>query len=302
MASDLAKIISERRRVLQNPDAYADELEELASLRTARHALENPYAYSDEVERFSAPINRFDGLNSRSPRPRATSKDHSWTDSEIEALARALHRELWERRHELFPERPAASLVDYLDPVVALRSKGFTVTAADALGKMFADGSETNVAGLIDLQSKEMLLSSGFSLPETRYTAAHELGHALMHKFAGMHRDRPLDGSRRSKDVREREADKFAAFFLMPLRLLTAQFEAVFGQAPFRVTEETRFALAGAVANHVHWKPRNLRELSRVLAAAPQFNGRQLEPMHRQFRVSKESLAIRTEELGLVAL
>ena len=55
-----------------------------------------------------------------------------------------------------------------------------------------------------------------FSLETIKFTIAHELGHALLHPNMVLHRDRPMDGSKslQSKDYKELQANKFAAYFL----------------------------------------------------------------------------------------
>src|SRR5690606_37085640 len=108
--------------------------------------------------------------------------------------------------------------------------------------------------GLIDKQSRQVLLSSGLPPTVRNFTAAHELGHALMHEFEGMHRDKPLDGSSTNNNPQEGEAERFAAYFLMPEKLLRKAFEQSFGMAPFLLNDETRFALSGAIPNQ-RWAP-----------------------------------------------
>ena len=83
-----------------------------------------------------------------------------------------------------------------------------------------------------------------------RFTAAHELGHALLHNIDMAHRDRGLDGSSiPSRAPIEVEADKFAAYFLMPKQFVTDAFEVRFGEIPFAITTDTSHRL-----NEVHPK------------------------------------------------
>jgi len=300
MAKTLEEAISARRRVLQNQYAYVNELEEIAALKAARHAYENPYAYADELDRLNRTIGRFDGIDTGSASSALSLKARPRTDKEIELLARQVQIQIWERRSELFPDFMSRSPVDMLDPVAALRLLGYKVDIADALGYLPGTTRPLNVAGLIDKPNRQVLLSGGFSTAVRNFTAAHELGHAVMHEFSGMHRDKPLDGSSGSLDPQEREAEKFAAFFLMPQKLVSRTFEQVFGGTPFELNDDTRFALSGALPNPARWQPKSLRDLTRLLSSASRFNGSNIVPLGNQFRVSREAMAIRLEQLALV--
>ena len=61
-------------------------------------------------------------------------------------------------------------------------------------------------------------VSNKFSKEVQNFTAAHELGHAILHEQAILHRDIPVDsiGKRVVRDRVEIEADTFATYFLMP--------------------------------------------------------------------------------------
>jgi hypothetical protein len=138
--------------------------------------------------------------------------------------------------------------------------------------------------------------------PDVRYfTAAHELGHVLLHPaLKEAHRDRPLDGAAVAKEPREREADRFAAIYLMPSRLLTTRFVDIYKMTPFELSESTAFALWGNSAGLRRSKVSSKRDLSLILATAERFNGRQVVSLSQQFKVSPTAIAIRIEELGLV--
>jgi Zn-dependent peptidase ImmA (M78 family) len=300
VANTLEQAISVRRRILGNPYAFLDELEEIAELKAIRHASENPYAYADELDRLSRGISRFDGIETASPVRPLLTRARRRTNEQIENLARQLHVQIWERRSELFADFMSRNPVDMLDPIAALKLLGYTVDLADALGQLPGAGRASNVAGLIDKSNRQVLLSSGFPAAIRNFTAAHELGHASMHDLVGMHRDKPMDGSSGSADPQEREAEKFAAYFLMPQKLVRRMFERTFGSAPFELNDDTRFALSGAVADSTRWQPKSVRELARLLSSTSRFNGSNIVPFAVQFGVSREAMAIRLEQLGLV--
>ncbi|HVX56095.1 MAG TPA: ImmA/IrrE family metallo-endopeptidase [Candidatus Saccharimonadales bacterium] len=65
------------------------------------------------------------------------------------------------------------------------------------------------------------------------FTAAHELGHYLLHDFDDVHVDRDFkvwlrsDASSKGTDVEEKEANLFAAELLMPARFLKRDVEKI---------------------------------------------------------------------------
>ncbi len=149
----------------------------------------------------------------------------------IEQSARKLQRELWQRRAELWPDGVPSDPAKLLDPEVAFRLIGFHYELAETLGQFSNENGTFEVAGIIDRPSRRVQNSRQLPLETRAFTAAHELGHALLHEGIRMHRDRPLDGSQQERSRRDRvefEADKFASFFLMPEKLLRARFHQLF--------------------------------------------------------------------------
>lgn len=65
------------------------------------------------------------------------------------------------------------------------------------------------------------------------FTAAHELGHFLLHDFDDIHVDRQFkvwlrsEASSQGTDIEEKEANLFAAELLMPVRFLTRDVEKI---------------------------------------------------------------------------
>jgi hypothetical protein len=309
MKKTLMQAISDRRRILGNQLAYVTEIDEAYELKAAKKSSQCPYAYEEQLEQLNRPISRFDSIDltnsSKGPSNRGHSKNQRQrSDLEIEALARDVLTQIWKKRESLFPDARTLRPIDFVDPDTALRMYGYTVQTVGALGQHALESNRlANVAGILDAPSRQVLLSSGFPSNVRNYTAAHELGHVVMHEFVAVHRDKPLDAIRQGVNPQEREADKFAAYFLMPSKLVRTAFEAVFGVGPFVLNEETRFALGGSIPGHANnWHPKNLRELSSALSVADRFNGQTFVSLVNQFRVSKTAMAIRLEELGLVAL
>ncbi len=134
-----------------------------------------------------------------------------------------------------------------------------------------------------------------------RFTTAHELGHALLHKQAGLHRDRPVDGpAAKQRSSTEMEADKFASCFLMPEKLVKKRFASLFGTERFVLDDAAMFMLKAGGVTDFDEKSISLRKLSRALASIQSYNGRHVDSLASQFHVSIEAMAIRLEELNLI--
>jgi len=282
--------LSKRRFVLSNPYAHIEQLLESMSfadrIRESRINLQNPYAYLDGNGEFSA-------LQSSVDRPeRIAFKD-------IEELAKGLQRRLWSERSKFWPDNIPTDPVQVLDPSIASRMVGFDFEFVDSLG-VFTDRAEKiGVAGLIDRSTNTIKISRDFLPPVRTFTAAHELGHAILHPGMSLHRDRAFDGTRVRRDRVELEADKFATYFLLPEKLVRKIFLDRFLTSQFVLCEDTAFALLlKSAADAARFK--NRRALSRKLASSTQYNGRNFYSLAEYFNVTVETMAIRLEELSLV--
>lgn len=164
-----------------------------------RRRLQNPWAYLDGSGAFTEAadepsdidacvpviaINRIVGPGKRARR---------YTKSEIAALVRKLQMELWSHRTEIFGSAKEDHPDDVLDPMMALKAIGFRVSVSEMLGQYSDDGDQFEVAGIIDGPNRKAYLSRNFSPQVRRFTAAHELGHAILHGGVGLHRDRAVD-------------------------------------------------------------------------------------------------------------
>jgi hypothetical protein len=238
-------------------------------------------------------------------RPTRTRRhNHRVTDQQIEARARALHIELWRHRREIWGDDAPNDPWQILDPVKALQWKGFRVRyRAGGLGRMHWGRQVIEVAGLIDPVSRTVDISTVPPPVEQAYTLAHELGHVTLESMGtGVHRDRALNGEALDRAPDERAADKFAASFLMPQRLVRELFTAHFLTDCFELNDDTAFALRAAAVEAVRDEFPTLRDLSRHLASTNRYNGKFFPSLAERFKVSVGAMAIRLEELGLVRL
>lgn len=260
----------------------------------SRRLLENPYAYHDEYGSFSAlpPHVQTEVSQDR----------HRFIETEIELKAKELQKLIWKNRKQIWGADIPNNPIDMLDPSIAFGLMGYDYELDETLGQYLSKGQQVEVAGLIDSSSKRVRVSRRFSSEVRVFTAAHELGHAVLHEARGLHRDRSLDGTALSHDAIETEANKFATYFLMPEKLVRARFESQFATECFDLNEATVFALSGINLFDFQKNCLTLRDLSRILAKAEYYNGLYFTSLSNQFRVSPEAMAIRLEELGLLAV
>lgn len=268
-----------RRRLLQNPYAHIEQLEEL---RVAR-LHENPYLFVDRQS-----------VDSQAQACPSTAH----RVSTIEQLATNLQREIWGRRAELGALTDAHP-VDVLEAKYAAQVLGYGYSMRSSLGWITRGKDPIVAAGLIDNSKRIIQVATDVDPRVARFTSAHEIGHAVLHpQLTGLHRDRPLAGPVEHRNRVEYEADKFAAFFLMPCKLVTEHFLLRF-IAAFNLDEQTSFALLGKPPSSARRLLPTRRHTSRALAGATQFNGRNFVSLAEYFGVSVETMAIRLEELGL---
>jgi len=306
MTKFLSDRITEDRRLKQNPYAYLSDTGSYSAsveassndITKSRLLLENPYAHLNESGSFSALANDRNVCVDAFDMP--LKKNH-YSDIEIEQIARNLQVTMWHNRSQIWGDALPSNPMNVLDPIVALELAGYDCGIDETLGQFYSEGNLVEVAGTIDRQLKRVRISRQFPKNIRSFTAAHELGHALLHNTTKLHRDRPLDGASKSRDAIEFEADRFATFFLMPRKQVLNIFRRMFLTDRFYLNEDTSFAL-GYDYQALKNKCKSLRQLSRVLVSTERYNGVQFNSLVTQFRVSTEAMAIRLEELELIAI
>ena len=284
-------------------------------IAASRQLLGNPYAYLGEGGKFDAfPVAAHAQTQAMRALPEDLVRKYStqevaapakpkYSVIEIEQRARSLQAELWRDRDRIWPIATPTNPINVLDPFTALRLLGYDCELEETLGQFQSEGKQVEVAGTIDKGARQVRVSRQMQNTVRNFTAAHELGHALLHgSSTALHRDRPLDGALPSRKGIEFEADKFASFFLMPAKQVQAAFERFFLTDQFMLDEDSAFALRMGDYDTLKRKYRTLRQLSRLLAGAEHYNGVHFISLANQFLVSEEAMAIRLEELGLVEL
>jgi hypothetical protein len=277
------------------------------SVAARRRELGNPYAFLDDSGGFDTadldentlprlPLAKFSSI------AKVSGKNPI---SRIEQLAHEIQVGIWNYRQQIWPDGVPTDPVDLLDPSMALEAIGFNYSLSDSLGYFPDHRTGTKVAGYIDQCKKSVRISRHLPYETWRFTAAHELGHAILHNDVRMHRDRAIDGSvshASRRDQIEVEADKFASVFLMPEKLLRIRFKQIFMCERYALNHETSFALDPADVLKLNNKNITRRDLARILAKAERYNTRHVIPLFMQFKVSVEAMAIRIEELDLIEM
>jgi hypothetical protein len=310
------KQISESRALLENPYAHADgdgSFDAVANPIAAsaeqvaanRRLLENQYAHLDGAGRLSAVTPTPPSRTGATTRAKVPADVNNAGYKRIEDAAQKLRETIWYRRHELWPDGVPTDPVEMLDPAIGLRLIDFDYDLAETIGQLSTEYGTFEVAGIIDRPSRRVRISRQLPFKTRKFTAAHELGHAILHEGVLMHRDRSLDGSQQESGIRDKveiEADKFATFFLMPDKLVKARFRQAFLCDKFVISEATTFALDPSDSFKLLSGKKSLREVARILANATTYNGRHFPSLADQFHVSVAAMAIRLEELGLLAV
>lgn len=223
------------------------------------------------------------------------------SDIDIEANVIRLQRLIWKYRTKIWKKNVPKHPLEILKPSMVLKKTlGYEYAIVD-LENVQTENRESNVAGIIDQPNKLVLISDKFNRSTQNFTAAHELGHAILHKQAIMHRDRPQDGATTGKrDNEEFQADRFATYFLMPKKQVEKIFEELFLTSKFVINENSAFNLTKDSPTKLKSSCKNLRGLSRKLASAETYNNEHFKSISELFGVSVETMAIRLEELVLL--
>jgi Zn-dependent peptidase ImmA (M78 family) len=220
-------------------------------------------------------------------------------DSEIETLARRIQNALWTYQDFIWQTDSPVNLLGVLKPEKVIQLLKFAFHKVNTLG---VNESNEEIAGIINNREFTIHISSKYAPEIVNYTTAHELGHALLHDQHELHRDIPLDGSEnvRNRSIVERQADKFAAYFLMPAKTVKQLFQEFFQTEQFQINENTSRMLANCSPTELRKIVRNQRDLSRLIAKSEFYNIRPFRSLSKIFNVSIEAMAIRLEELDLI--
>jgi formiminotetrahydrofolate cyclodeaminase len=224
------------------------------------------------------------------------------SNSELEEIVRRLQNMLWLQRGKIWKNQTFQSPLELLKPEIVLKKViGYSFLQSNSLGFYEQDGDRFEIAGDIDKSKKLVRISGRFSLETQNFTAAHELGHSILHKQTVLHRDKPIDGPRTApKSLEEFQADKFATYFLMPGKIVEETFFQLFEMQKFIINENSVTAIGAKSIQFLREKCQNLRGLGRLVASLELYAGKPFKSLSEIFGVSVETMAIRLEELQLI--
>lgn len=219
----------------------------------------------------------------------------------IEKEARRLQVEIWTRR-DLHYRFGAPDIPTLFDPRNVADHCGLYFDTRDRLDTDYAGGGEA--AGIWQRDRSTVLVSTKYSFETQRFTAGHEIGHFILHPQVGdrtLHRELAVDGPRAHRPPLEKEADHFSACLLMPRNAVIKEFDARFGtKHPLVLTETVAYHLK-MDPGLLFSQPRGSPLFAEAVARAQQFDRGRFKSLANYFGVSVRAMAIRLDELGLVA-
>ena len=164
-----------------------------------------------------------------------------------------------------------------------------------------------DIAGFLERHQK--LVGIVTSNPQTaqRFTLAHEIGHYMLHTSCLSFRDRSLSAPDASagRPVEEREADAFAAEFLIPRKHLTRVFHQSFGEVQelHAFDPELKEAIPISAMKRIsedQWLRYSPLEKGRIFSRLRAFKGKIFPPLADRFNVSPTAVSIQLLQTGLL--
>jgi len=232
--------------------------------------------------------------------------------AEVESMdKKTIQREAAKLRNDVLQDvrsrNPRAkNAKQYLHPKYAFEMLGVTYEECPDLDlELRVDGEQMRfkrsvIAGCLDRPNRTVATSERSPPAERRFTAGHELGHWVLHKDEIEHRDRPVD-VRSPRPRREREADEFAAAYLMPLKWVAKDLERRFGSQPVNVdenlawwldqTDHERLLVPNADADF---------ERAKAIAICTNVGAGHFCSLADEYSVSATAMALRLLELDLI--
>jgi Zn-dependent peptidase ImmA (M78 family) len=208
---------------------------------------------------------------------------------------------MWNYKDLIWKKKTPSNPFEILDPKKFIELLNYAFNEAETLG--FNELGE-DIAGIINNENDVISISKMYPLEIRNFTTAHELGHALLHDKLIIHRDKPIDkpDSLSTRPIEEKQADKFAACFLIPKKLLQKTFRELFQTDQLLINEETSFALDFKSDSELVEKVKDRRGFARLIAQTTLYASKPFSSLAERFNVSVEAMAIRLEELDLVKM
>ena len=213
----------------------------------------------------------------------------------IEKIVRTLQKKVW-----IYAGRPRGiAIKDLFSPERIAKFLGYYYDEKESVNDPL-DPKNTETAGIIDSRNKTILISYQFSTVVRLFTAAHEIGHAVLHPNGVYHRDKPKNGSiKYHRDIKEQEADYFAACLLMPRKTVLSYFENNFGRLPLAINTSTAFSLNPANPDSILNTKRG--DVEKYISSVTRYNSKKFDSLSEAFGVSPYAMSYRLEELKVIS-
>jgi len=226
--------------------------------------------------------------------------------------SRQLLIQLWMMRDQLWDDPPSAE--DLFPLPVEILIKGLLAIKYEepielpSLTSLTLKVSADETFGFMDRDSRRIVVPQNFKTEWRRFTAAHEVGHWVLHPKVKYHRDRPLTGAERNNAFlppEEQEANLFAAYLLMPSRTVRKYFERHFGDSidgrePNEELACYLSASAGQNIDAIDLAKRGPEYRGLLISQTSSYDGRRFIPLAARFGVSPTAMAIQLKDLQLV--
>jgi hypothetical protein len=216
----------------------------------------------------------------------------------IEKEARRVQFEVWSKRDLLWTTVPSVPAM--FDPMVVARVLDLEYEQRESIGAV--DYRNGHGAGVLNRRRRTISISTKFDYPTQRFTAAHEIGHFVLHPSVGdvvEHRDRPIYDMQGPRPQFEADADYFAACLLVPRKALTEEFERRFGtRKPLPFTSTVAFHVGLSMKDFETRRDRLM--FAKAVARTQSFDTHRFLSLADFFHVSASAMAIRLWECGLV--
>lgn len=220
--------------------------------------------------------------------------------SDLEKLAIDLQNTLWKFKDLVWKTNQPTNPIGVLKPEKVIKLLKYAYNEVTTIG--IEDLGSDEIAGQIDNNTDTITISKMYPKEVKNFTAAHEMAHAILHDDLILHRDIPLDKPIESykRPIKERQADKLAAYFLLPEKRVREIFKYIFKVDRIVVNEQSAYAIANCSLNELKKTIKSRRQLARHIAKSSFFNFTPHNSIHSIFNVSIEAMAIRLEELDLI--
>jgi hypothetical protein len=221
----------------------------------------------------------------------------------IRECARKLTIELWRLLQKRHGKSLSALEILPIEPrLIAPELLGLTYDEPYEIGSV----GGVEIAGLVERETKRVVISQKLPAEVRRFTGAHEVAHWVLHPAAMALRESPAtDRALRSpfRTAREREADLFAADLVMPVKAVEEAYAKLFG-APLdgsRIDQDQAFCLTNGNRTAADLAQMTAEERARLIADSYSLVDRHARSLAEIFGVSTNTMAYQLLDIGLVS-